>query len=154
MIGMDEVKALYIIVERQTDARILHTLVDCSQYKKVYHIPAGGFGNLASMATTIRLMRNPNKSVDKILVAFDADSEKTDVVNDRIATMHYLTGADYDNRIGLFCFVPTIEGALFPKGFSIRKGDDEELTNYLMGHLEELRDMEIIKAIQAFINEK
>lgn len=154
MTGMDEVKALYIIVEGQTDAKILHTLLDCSQYKKVYHIPVGGFGNLASMATTIRLMRKPNESGDKILVAFDADSEKKDVVNDRIATMHYLTGADFDNRIGLFCFVPTIEGELFPKGFPKRKGNDAELTKYMMENIDDLRGKEVIKAIQAFINEK
>lgn len=151
---MDETKALYIIVEGPTDARILHTLLDCAQYKRVYHIPAGGFGNLSSMATTIRLMRKPNESVDKILVAFDADSEKPDVIKDRIATMHYLTGADYDKRIGLFCFVPTIEGALFPKGFPKRKGDDEELTKYMMEHIEELKGKKVIKAIQAFINDK
>lgn len=151
---MDRVKALYIIVEGQTDARILHTLLDCTQYKRVYHIPVGGFGNLASMATTIRLMRKPNESVDKIIVAFDADSEKTDVIEDRIATMHYLTGADYDKRIGLFCFVPTIEGALFPKGFPKRKGDDEELTKYMMEHIGELREKEVIKAMQAFISDK
>lgn len=99
-------------------------------------------------------MRKPNESVDKIIVAFDADSEKTDVIEDRIATMHYLTGADYDKRIGLFCFVPTIEGALFPKGFPKRKGDDEELTKYMMEHIGELREKEVIKAMQAFISDK
>lgn len=53
---MDEIKSLYIIVEGQIDAKILHTLLNCTRYKKVYHIPAGGFANLSSMATTIRLM--------------------------------------------------------------------------------------------------
>lgn len=87
-------------------------------------------------------------------MAFDADSEKKDVINDRIATMRYLTGADYDNRIGVFCFVPTIEVALFPKGFPQKKGDVVKLTEYITIHIEELREMDIIKAIQAFIDEK
>ena len=150
---MDEIKALYIIVEGPTDARILHTLLNCTQYKKVYHIPAGSFGNLSSMATTIRLMQAP-KAADKIVVAFDADSEKKDVINDRIATMRYLTGADYDNRIGVFCFVPTIEGALFPKGFPKMKEDVGELIEYMIKHIEELREIGIIKAIQTFIDDK
>lgn len=152
--NMDEIKSLYIIVEGQTDARILHTLLNCTRYKKVYHIPAGGFANLSSMATTIRLMQAPKEAANKIVVAFDADSEKKDVINDRIATMRYLTGADYDNRIGVFCFVPTIEVALFPKGFPKKKGDVVELTEYIIKHIEELREMDIIKAIQAFIDEK
>jgi len=151
---MNEIKSLYIIVEGQTDARILHTLLNCTRYKKVYHIPAGGFANLSSMATTIRLMQAPKEAANKIVVAFDADSEKKDVINDRIATMRYLTGADYDNRIGVFCFVPTIEVALFPKGFPKKKGDVVELTEYIIKHIEELREMGIIKAIQAFIDEK
>ena len=75
------------------------------------------------------------------------------MINDRIATMRYLTGADYDNRIGVFCFVPTIDVALFPKGFPKNKGDVVELTEYIIKHLEELREMDIIKAIQAFIDE-
>lgn len=151
---MDEIKALYIIVEGRTDAKILHTLLNCAQYKKVYHIPAGGFGNLSSMATTIRLMQAPKEAVDKIIVAFDADSEKKDVINDRIATMRYLTGADYDNRIGVFCFVPTIEEALFPKGFPKMKGDVGDLIDYMSKHIEELREIGIIKAMQTFIDEK
>ena len=150
---MDEIKSLYIIVEGQIDAKILHTLLNCTRYKKVYHIPAGGFANLSSMATTIRLMQAPKEAANKIVVAFDADSEKKDVINDRIATMRYLTGADYDNRIGVFCFVPTIDVALFPKGFPKNKGDVVELTEYIIKHLEELREMDIIKAIQAFIDE-
>ena len=80
---MNEIKSLYIIVEGQTDARILHTLLNCTRYKKVYHIPAGGFANLSSMATTIRLMQAPKEAANKIVVAFDADSEKKDVINDR-----------------------------------------------------------------------
>ena len=112
--NMDEIKSLYIIVEGQTDARILHTLLNCACYKKVYHIPAGGFANLSSMATTIRLMQAPKEAANKIVVAFDADSEKKDVIEDRLDTMRYLTSADFDKRIGVFCFVPDIERSLFP----------------------------------------
>ena len=65
---MDEMKALYLIVEGKTDAAILHTLLDCRKFHKVYHIPTGGYGNISSVARTIRLMRSPVDSNDKIII--------------------------------------------------------------------------------------
>ena len=149
---MNEI-ALYIIAEGQIDASIIHTLLDCTRFRNVYHIPAGGFNNLASMATTIRLMRSPLESDDKILVAFDADSEKQDVIDDRIATMRYLTGAEYDNRIEVFCFSPTIEQYLFSSDDRPLKNDRDKLADYLRQHIEELREKEVIMRMQDFINQ-
>ena len=149
---MDNTRALYIIVEGQTDAQILHTLLECSKYENVYHIPSGGYGNLSSMARTIRLMKSPNEDNDKILVVFDSDSEKEDVIEDRLATMRYLTGADYDKRIGVFCFAPNIEKSLFPSVKFERKEISEDLVNYMKGHIEELRANDVIREMQKFID--
>lgn len=150
---MEKTRALYIIVEGQTDAQILHTLLECSKYENVYHIPSGGYGNLSSMAKTIRLMKSPNEDNDKILVVFDSDSEKEDVIEDRLATMRYLIGADYNKRIGVFCFVPDIEGCLFPTYKFERKGIGDDLVEYMKEHIDELRANKVIKEMQAFINE-
>lgn len=150
---MEKTRALYIIVEGQTDAQILHTLLECSKYENVYHIPSGGYGNLSSMAKTIRLMKSPNEANDKILVVFDSDSEKEDVIEDRLATMRYLTGADYDKRIGVFCFVPDIEGCLFPAYRFERKGIGDDLVKYMKEHIDELRANDVIVEMQAFIDE-
>ena len=149
---MEKTRALYIIVEGQTDAQILHTLLECSKYENVYHIPSGGYGNLSSMARTIRLMKSPNEDNDKILVVFDSDSEKEDVIEDRLATMRYLTGADYDKRIGVFCFAPNIEKSLFPSVKFERKEISEDLVNYMKGHIEELRANDVIREMQKFID--
>ena len=150
---MDETKALYLIVEGKTDAAILHTLLDCRKFHKVYHIPTGGYGNISSVARTIRLMRSPVDSNDKIIIAFDADSLNEQIRNDRIATMRYLTNADVDKRIGVFCFIPTIDRYLFQSNYKITKGETRELIEYLKGHLTELKEMDAIKDMQAFLDE-
>lgn len=150
---MDETKALYLIVEGKTDAAILHTLLDCRRYQKVYHIPTGGYANISSVVRTIRLMRSPMVSNDKIIVAFDADSLNEQIKNDRIATIRYLTNADIDKRIGVFCFIPTIDQYLFHNNFMIIKSETGKLIDYLKEHLSELRGMDAIKEIQAFLDE-
>lgn len=150
---MDETSAIYIIVEGEIDAQILHSLLNCNGYERVYHIVAGGYSNLSSMARTIRLMRAPMESKDKILVVFDADSEKRDAIDDKIATMRYLTNADYDKRIGVFCFVPTIDRYLFPKSEVKTKGVSKALIYYMKKNIEALRNKPTIKAIQKFIDE-
>ena len=150
---MDKTRSLYIIVEGQTDAQILHTLLECSNFENVYHIPTGGYSNMSSIARTIRLMRLPNEANDKLLVVFDTDSEKKDVIEDRLDTMRYLTGADYDKRMGVFCFVPDIEGSLFPSVKFKSKVISDVLVNYMREHIEELRTNDVIKDMQAFIDE-
>lgn len=151
---MDETRSLYLICEGKQDAAILHTLLDCSSYQKVFQVPAEGYGNLASVARTIRLMRSPMESNDKIIIAFDADSMNPQIRNDRIATMRYLTNADYDKRIGVFCFIPTIEGYLFNIDAQILKCDTVKLIDYLKTHLEKLKEKEIIKEMQTFLDER
>lgn len=150
---MDEIKALYLICEGKRDAEILHTLLDCKSFQKVYQLPSGGYGNLSSVARTIRLMRSPMESNDKIIIAFDADSLSEQVCNERIATMRYLTNADYDKRLGVFCFPPTIEQYLFHSDFKELKKDRVTLIDYLKKNYDALRDMDIIKDMQEFIDE-
>lgn len=151
---MDEKRALYIITEGKTDAAILHTLLASDNFQKVYQVPAGGFGNLSSIAKTIRLMNSPMESKDKILIVFDADNEDEEVIKNRVGMMRSLTGADYDKRIGVFCFVPTIDHYLFGKDFRLVKGDREEFIKYLQADLERLRELPEIRRIQEFLNKE
>ena len=151
---MDEKGVLYIITEGKTDASILHTLLARDKSKKVYQVPAGGFGNLSSVAKTIRLMNSPMESKDKILIAFDADSEDEEVIKNRVGMMRSLTGADYDKRIGVFCFVPTIDHYLFGKDYRLAKGDKEEFIKYLQADLERLRELPEIIRIREFLNKE
>lgn len=150
---MDEIKALYLICEGKRDAEILHTLLDCKSFQKVYQLPSGGYGNLSSVARTIRLMRSPMESCDKIIIAFDADSMSEQVRFERIATMRYLTNADYDKRLGVFCFPPTIEQYLFHADFKELKKDRVKLIEYLKKNYDALKNMDIIKDMQEFIDE-
>lgn len=148
---MNEKRSLFIITEGKMDAAILHTLLDCKIFEKVYQIPAGGFGNLSSVAKSIRLMNSPMDSFDKILIAFDADSMDTEEKNRKVEMMRNVTSADYDRRIGVFGFIPNIEGYLFP-GIQFNKNDKGTLVYILKEHIDELRDKEIIKEMQAFID--
>lgn len=93
------------------------------------------------------------ESNDKIIIAFDADSLNKQVCNERIATMRYLTNADYDKRLGVFCFPPTIEQYLFHADVQTLKKDKVVLIEYLKAHWKELKDMPVIKEMQAFIDE-
>ena len=75
------------------------------------------------------------------------------MIEDRLATMRYLTGAEYDRRIGIFCFVPDIERSLFPTYKFERKGINADLVEYMKEHIDELRSNKVIKEMQAFIDE-
>lgn len=151
---MEAKRSLYIIAEGQTDAQILHTVLDCSQFGDVYHVPTNGYNNMASMVRTVRLMKSPRESNDRILVVFDADSTKEEVRVDRIATMQYLINAEYDKRIGVFCFVPTIDHYLFGTDFMLVKGDRGEFIKYLQENLGRLRDLPEIRRIQEFLGKE
>ena len=151
---MDENRALYIVTEGNTDAAILRTLLVCDKYQRVYQVAAGGFGNLSSVAKTIRLMRSPMESKDKILIVFDADSEDKEAIMNRIGMMRSLTSADYDKRVGVFCFVPTIERYLFGDDYKLAKGDRGELIKYLQENLGRLRELPEIKRIQEFLDKE
>jgi 5S rRNA maturation endonuclease (ribonuclease M5) len=150
---MKETRALYIIVEGETDAAILHTLLDCKNFENVYQVPAGGYSNISSVAKTIRLLESPVVSNDKIIIAFDADSLREQVKNDKVSMMRQLTSAEFDKRIGVFCFLPTIDQYLFHDDYKIVEGDIESLKEYLKDRLPELKDMPVIKEIQSFIDE-
>lgn len=150
---MKETRSLYIIVEGETDAAILHTLLNCKLFDNVHQVPVGGYSNLSSVARTIRLLESPRESDDRIIIAFDADSQSEQVKNDKVSMMRQLTSAEYDKRIGVFCFLPTIDQYLFHDDYQLVKGDIEGLKVYLKEHLEALKDMPIIREMQAFINE-
>lgn len=151
---MEAKRSLYIIAEGQTDAQILHTVLDCSRFGDVYHVPTNGYNNMASMVRTVRLMKSPRESNDRILVVFDADSTKEEVRVDKIATMQYLINAEYDKRIGVFCFVPTIDHYLFGTDFRLVKGDRGEFIKYLQENLGRLRDLPEIRRIQEFLDKE
>ena len=64
-----------------------------------------------------------------------------------------LTNADYDKRLGVFCFPPTIEQYLFHADFKELKKDRVILIEYLKKNYDALKDMDIIKDMQEFIDE-
>ena len=109
---------------------------------------------MASMVRTVRVMKNLSEPDNKILVVFDADSMKEEVRVDRIATMQYLTNAEYDRRIGIFCFVPTIDRYLFGMDYTMVKGDRGEFVKYLQANLRKFRQLSEIKRIQEFLDKK
>lgn len=150
---MKETRSLYIIVEGETDAAILHTLLDCKHFDSVHQVPAGGYSNLSSVAKTIRLLESPRESNDRIIIAFDADSQSEQVRNDKVSMMRQLTSAEYDKRIGVFCFMPTIDQYLFPNDFQLVKGNKNKLIDYLKNNFAALKEKDLIKEIQVFIDE-
>lgn len=109
---------------------------------------------MASMVRTVRLMKSPRESNDRIIVVFDADSLKDEVRMDRIATMQYLTNAEYDRRIEIFCFVPTIDHYLFGEDYRLVKGDKGEFIKYLQHNLDRLRKLPEIRRMQEFLNKE
>ena len=146
--------SLYLIVEGPTDAAILRTILDCHGFKDVFQIVTGGFNSMSSSARTIRLMKAKEVSRDKILIVFDADSLNPEIKETKESSMRYLSKADYDERIGVFCFVPTIDHYLFGKDFKMVKGDRQEFIKYLQANLGKLRELPEIRRIQEFLDKE
>lgn len=144
---LDNRPALYILSEGNTDRSIIRTLLNCDEYR-VYAPEVCGFANMAALARTLRLMINSN---DKILIAFDADTVKEDSANEKIARMRFLSKADMANNIGVFCFIPQIE-SIFPENTRFNKGNVAELTRVLQKNIEIIKQNDIIKNMQAFVN--
>lgn len=149
---MEEIKGLYIIVEGKTDIEILKVLLCFDDFKDVYMIPSLGYHKMPSLVRTLRLMKDRQETRDKFLVVFDSDSTDTTITEEKVATMRYLINADYDNYIGVFAFRPNIEEYLFGISKKQIKCQIKNLSEYLESHLSELREKEILKDMQRFID--
>lgn len=142
---------LYVIVEGKRDIMILRNILDYSKYDKVYHIPAGGYSSLSAVATTVRLMDKNEGSKDRILVVFDSDSSNPSVGAEKIANIEFLTNADFDKRINVFCFDQDIEHCLFPQ-VDFKSLNTEEQTFLLQNDRDKLKNNPYIKELQELID--
>ena len=139
---------LYIITEGMRDAQILRTILNCERFGNVYSVISSGYNEIPSISRTIRLSMSLH---DKMLIVFDADTCNSETIYDKISTMRFLTNSDSNNdETGIFCMIPTLDKVLgITKQF---KEDKEALRDYLRKHQYQLKDLEIIKDIQKFIN--
>lgn len=142
---------LYLIVEGNRDIMILRYLLDYSKYDKVYHIPAGSYSSLSAVATTVRLMGKDERSEDKILVVFDSDSTNPSVGAEKTANIEYLTNADYDERMSVFCFDQDIEHCLFPQ-VDFKGLTNDEQSQLLQKDRDILKENPYIKELQKLID--
>lgn len=143
-------KSLHIISEGQNDARIIRTLITCDSFENVYQVNANGYQNMASLCRTLRLMMEED---DKMLIIFDADSEDDNEIRDKVATFEFISRADINrDKMRVFCFKPYLEKALFPKELQYKQIDNQKV-DYIKENLQELRQKELIKNIQKFIDE-
>lgn len=142
---------LYVIVEGNRDIMMLRCLLNYSKYNKVYHIPAGSYSSLSAVATTVRLMDKDEGSKDIILVVFDSDSNNPSVGAEKIANIEYLTNAEYDERMKVFCFNPNIEQCLFPQ-VNLKAMNNNEQAQLLQKNREKLKDNPYIKELQKLID--
>lgn len=138
---------LYLLVEGKTDAAILSTVLDTANYRSVKYIVTHGAETMASHARTLRLMVGKE---DKILIVFDSDTLNSDVANQKVQSMRYLSKANESYvKIGVFCFTPTIDILYDSK---IAKNDIQSLGVYVRSHLADIKENQTIKGIQAFID--
>lgn len=144
-------RLLYVITEGKRDIMILRNILDYSKYDKVYHIPSGGYNSLSAVATTVRLMEKNENSKDKILIVFDSESLNPSVGEEKIANIEYLTNADYDKRISVFCFNQDIEHCLFPQ-IDFKSLNTEEQINILEKNRDKLKENAYITELQKLID--
>lgn len=141
-------KNLYIVTEGYIDAQILRTLLICDSYINVYSVLSKGFNNIPSVSRTIELDMD---LYDKMIIIFDADSNDRETIDNKISTIKFLTNWEsYKKRIGIFCMIPNIENYL-----DIRwkpNKDINDIRQFISNNLKKLREKEIIREIQNFIN--
>ncbi len=139
---------LYIITEGKTDAQILRSLLDCDRFKGVYNYISHGFNNMPSVCRTVNLRMQVG---DKILLVFDSDTKDKESIDNKIATMTFLTRPDASvGEIGIFCMVPDIEGAL-----DLPRTDNKlspALVEYLKNNANELKSKPVMRDMQNFLN--
>lgn len=137
---------LYIIVERQLDASILRSILDCNEYEEVYQYISNGFNNLPSICQTLRY-RLENR--DKMVIVFDTDSTDTDTINNMISILNFLISPEKtNNSIGIFDMVPNLDTVL-----KLDKHDDiAKLSQIIKERLDELKKIPVIIEIQKFID--
>lgn len=140
-------KIIHIVVEGQTDKAVLNEVLNLSMYNKVSWIVVRSKNNIASYVRTLRLMVTPET---KILVAFDADVTNIEKAEESVYIMRQMSRAENDTKnIGFFAFVSDLETNLnIPK--NIRKSESE-YQKFAKEHKREMRDIDIITKIQAFI---
>lgn len=140
-------RTIYIVVEGPTDKAVLSELLNLSMYNKVSWIVVRSKNNIASYVRTLRLMVEPET---KILVVFDADVTNLEKAEESVYTMRQMSRAENDLRnIGFFAFVSDLETNLnIPRTIRKSEGDYQK---YAKEHKHEMRGIEIITKIQAFI---
>lgn len=142
-----ESRNLYLIVEGDTDAIVISEAIDYSGYSHVRLLTLHRRDAMASYVRTIRLMSNEN---DKIVVVFDADTMDRNIAMESVANMRRMSHAELmTERIGFFACVPDLEGQFtIPK---IPKNRELYLA-YVRENKEAIKNNDIIKSINAFIN--
>lgn len=142
-----ESRNLYIIVEGETDAIVISEALDYSKYSQVRLLTLQRRDTMASYVRTIRLMSN---ETDKIVVVFDADTMDKNIVMEVITNMRRMSHAELmTERIGFFACVPDLEGQFtIPKMPKSR----EQYLAYVRENMDAIKNNDIIKSINAFIN--
>lgn len=142
-----ESRNLYLIVEGDTDAIVISEAIDYSGYSHVRLLTLHRRDAMASYVRTIRLMSNED---DKIVVVYDADTIDREQAMASVTNMRRMSHAELmTDRIGFFVCVPDLERQFaLPQMSKI----PENYMKYAKDHIEEIRNNELIKAIQTFLN--
>lgn len=142
-----ENRNLYLIVEGNTDAVIISEALDYSQYNHVRLLTLHTKDSMASYVRTIRLMSSDD---DKIVVVYDADTQDREQAMASMTNMRRMSHAELmTDRIGFFVCVPDLEGQFAIPKMSKRQ---ENYQMYVKEHIEEIRNNDLIKSIQTFLN--
>lgn len=143
---------LYLIVEGETDAKVLRTVLNCADFDKVFQYVSQGYNNMASICRTLRLMVGQE---DKILIAFDTDTEDEETIQNQYSTLSFLSRADVSSvKIGIFPMKPCLETALnIPRGL-YGKDLSPQFVSYLRVNLNRIQTQQLIQDMQNFLNDK
>lgn len=141
---------IIFVVEGESDATIIRTLIEVPEHTRVHFSIAHGKLNIPSISRTLQLMYQSKDTY--IVVVFDADTEDEIKANEELQNMRYLTKADISQmKIGVFCFRPSLD-ILFPKGMKY-KGLGKETIDYIHENINKMKEDETIRQIQSFLNE-
>lgn len=145
---MMKARSIHIIVEGKTDKLILCEILDLSKYSKISWIVVSSKNIIASYVRTLRLMIEHET---KILVVYDADTSDMVKVQESIEVMRQLSRSEHSKEnIGFYAFVPYIEKNLnIPDHL---QKNEQQLKRYVKGHKEEMKQIEVIRDIQAFVD--
>lgn len=113
-----ENKNLYIVVEGESDKKVLRKILDFSKVGKVFMYVTMSKNTISSYARTLRLMYNDNP---KILVIFDSDVIDKTKAREDVETMRQLSGATTSRNVGFYAFVPDMDTHLSIEKKDIKK---------------------------------